>query len=294
MKNSKEYASKVKKLYASLKKTGVASKKVEFDDPIDAIVYATVSEYLNESATRQALKKIDKHFVDLNDLRVSRPEEVVDVLGGNSDVGKPLAESLKTVLNSIYTKYDVLELSFLTEIGKRQAKKDIEGMAGISNFVLGFCFMTSLEGHAIPLTEWMADYLKGNKLAHPDADAATIEGFLERQISAANGFEFYSLLRQECEKPGNMPKKPATKAKKATKKKAKKATKKKVAKKVEKVTNEVVETAAKKVVKKAVKKTVKKAAKKAVKKATVKKTTAKKATKKVAKKKTKKVKAKKA
>ena len=274
MKNSKEYAGKVKKLFASLKKTGAVAKRIKFDDPIDAIIYATVSEYLNESATQKALKKLDRHFVDLNDLRVSRPEEVVDVLGGSDDTSKALAKSLKTVLNAIYTKYDVLELSFLTEIGKRQAKKDIEGMTGISNYVVAFCFMASLEGHAIPLTEWMADYLKGNKLAHPDADAATIEGFLERQISAANGFEFYSLLRQECEKPGNMPKKPAAKAKKTTKKKAKKKAVKKAAKK-----------SVKKTAKKAVKKAVKKTAKKAVKKA---------AKKKVAQKKTKKVKAKKA
>ncbi len=36
-------------------------------------------------------------------------------------------------------------------------------------------------------------------LVDKNADAETIEGFLSKQISAKNGYEFYELLRQESE-----------------------------------------------------------------------------------------------
>jgi hypothetical protein len=55
----------------------------------------------------------------------------------------------------------------------------------------------------------MTEYLKGNELVDPEADEQEIEGFLAKQIPAKNGYEFYSLLRQESEAPD------ADKAKKA-------------------------------------------------------------------------------
>jgi ribosomal protein S13 len=45
----------------------------------------------------------------------------------------------------------------------------------------------------------MIGYLKGNKLVDPEADEQEIEGFLTRQISAKNAYEFYALLRHESE-----------------------------------------------------------------------------------------------
>ena len=71
--------------------------------------------------------------------------------------------------------------------------------------------------------------------ADADASGDEIEGFLERQITAANGYAFYYLLRKESEKPAGKKKAAvkktttaATKAvKKTTKKTKKKTTKKK-------------------------------------------------------------------
>ena len=54
----------------------------------------------------------------------------------------------------------------------------------------------------------MIKYLKSNELVNPDADQQQIEGFLAKQISAKNGYEFYAIIRQESE---------STKVKKKTK-----------------------------------------------------------------------------
>ena len=61
--------------------------------------------------------------------------------------------------------------------------------------------LTSLQGHAIPLTGKMVKYLRSNELVHAEADEQQIEGFLTKQISAKNGCEFYSLLRRESDSP---------------------------------------------------------------------------------------------
>ncbi len=103
--------------------------------------------------------------------------------------------------------------------------------------------LTSLKGHAVPLTEKMIEYLKGNELVDPGADEQQIGGFLAKQIPAKNGYEFYALLRHESE---------VNAVKKA--KKAKKKAKKKVKKKTRTATKKKKTTTRKKVKKKTVKK----------------------------------------
>ena len=278
MKNSKVYSKKITELHRSLKKGQNSVTKPVFGDPVDTVVFAVVNEGLPEASARAVIKKIEKHFINLNDLRVSRTEEVTEILGGDSKVYHELGERLTEVLNSIFNKYNTMSLSSLEELGKRQARKELDELAGVSNFVASYCSTVSFGSHTIPLTEGMIEYLKDLELVNPNADTRTIEGFLERKIKAADGFTFYVLLRQESEKPRKKVKK-AKKTKKAAKKAVKKAapskTKKRTVKKTAKKTKK------KKVAEKAVKKTARKTTKKkSTKKAAPRKTVTKKTKKK--------------
>lgn len=231
MKNSKEYAKKIAKLYRSLKQKRAKVKKREFDDPTDAIIYAIVSEDMRKSVAKSVFKKMEAHFVDSNDLRVSRAEEIYDVTDIANENSKKIASKLTEFLSEIFTKYNTVNLKELKEIGKRQARKDLEELGILSRFVISYCFLTSLGGHAIPLTKEMIEYLRDGELVHPDASDDDIEGFLERQISAANAYEFYTLLRKRSEK-GRKKKTKTAKTKSDSKETSqKKTTKKKKAKK---------------------------------------------------------------
>jgi hypothetical protein len=238
MKNSNEYGKKIAKLYRSLKQKHAKVKKREFDDPAKAIVYAIISENMYKSAAKSVFKNMEAHFVDSNDLRVSRAEEIRDVMDIASEDSEKIASKLTEFLGAVFIKYDTVDLKELKEIGKRQARKDLEGLGILSRFVICYCFLTSLGGHAIPLTKEMIEYLKDSELVHPDASDDEIEGFLERQISAANAYEFYTLMREQSEKGRKKKTKTAKsqpaseetskkKPKKTTKKKSKKAAKSK-------------------------------------------------------------------
>jgi hypothetical protein len=61
--------------------------------------------------------------------------------------------------------------------------------------------LTSLGGHAIPVTPKMLEYLKANGLIDAEAGYEEVEGFLSRQIAMKNAYEFYCLLRRESELP---------------------------------------------------------------------------------------------
>jgi endonuclease III len=226
MKNSKDYSQKIQKLYRTLSHRYPKVQKVSHEKVIDAIVYAVISTEMSEKATESIIKKFTEYFVDWNDLRVSRTEEIVEVIGKEDPVAVSIASRLNRVLNGIFNQFHQVSLEGLKKIGKRPAKQALEKIDGSNNFVVDYCMLTSLGGHAIPLTEKMIKYLKDNELVNSDADQQQIEGFLAKQIPAKNGYDFYALLRQESESTKAKKKTRATSKKSKTKTKTKTTTKK--------------------------------------------------------------------
>ena len=223
MKNSKEYSKKVHKLYRTLKRKYPKVQRAIYERIVDSLVYAIISENMSETAARSAIKRFADYFVDSNDLRVSRAEEIIEALGADTPVARDIAWALTSALRAVFERYNRVSLEALRKMSKRPAKQALEKIDGASHFVVNYCMLTSLHGHAIPLTKKMIEYLRSNELVHPEADEQEIEGFLARQISAENAYEFYALLRRQSEARKAKAKKKTTRE---TKAKAKKKTKK--------------------------------------------------------------------
>jgi hypothetical protein len=201
MKDSKEYSKKIQKLYRSLKKKPGKQTPADFVEPVDALVIAIISENLTETQAQAAIKKLKDYFVDWNDLRVATVEEIVEVLGPDFPSARNIGATLVSVLNAVFEKHNMLGLQSLRKLGKRPAKILIEKLAGMTPFVVDYCMLTSMQGHAIPLTPKMIEYLKAGDFINAEAPYDEIEGFLCRLISIKNAYEFYALLRHESESP---------------------------------------------------------------------------------------------
>jgi endonuclease III len=201
MKDSSQYAKKIQKLYRVLKGRAGKVAVLTYEEPVDALVYAVVSQKSTESQTESAIKKLKADFVDFNDVRVARPEEISEVLGQDFPFAQEAAATLASLLMAVFNKYNMLNLQGLRKLGKRPAKMMLEKLAGVTPFIVDYCMLTSLGGHAIPLTPQMLEYLKANGLIDAEASYEDVEGFLSRQIAMKNAYEFYSLLRRESESP---------------------------------------------------------------------------------------------
>ncbi len=233
MKNSEYYGRKIHKLHRSLKRKYAKVEKPEYEDPTDAMVYAMISEHVREKSAQARLKRIHDYFVDWNDLRVSREQEIVEILNEDLTEAKRTSWSIVRALGSAFKANNTVHLVHLRKMGKRQAKETLEKLDEVSHFVVNYCMLTSLDAHAIPLTASMIEYLRQKELVNPESDERDIEGFLTRQISTRNAYEFYQLLRNESEsrrRKAKSSRKTTTRTKRKTKRrKTKNKTKKKKA-----------------------------------------------------------------
>ncbi len=201
MKNSKEHAQRLQRLYRELKRAHPQVEKVTYEDPVEALICGILSERMSEAAAQKALRDITRSFVDWNDLRVSRVEEVAEALGRHAPASRTTALALTAALRGIFDEYHKISLASLKKLGKRPARQDLEKIEGISRFVVNYCLLTALDAHAIPMTEVMADYLKQHGIIEANADGEDLDGFLTRCVAAKDAYEFYALVRRESESP---------------------------------------------------------------------------------------------
>jgi endonuclease III len=199
MKSSNQYIQRLKKLFSVLKKGGEKPKKPAYQDPVEAIVFAVLSENSTEASVKTALKKIQSHFVDFNDMRVARTEEIVEVIGPDIAEAEKCSVRLTSILNAIFQKYDCLTLEDFTNTGKKVAKELLGKFNGMTSFVSNYIMLTVINAHAVPLTEKMIQYLKAYNIVDPESDNEQIVAFVEKLISAANSYAFYALVRHDSE-----------------------------------------------------------------------------------------------
>lgn len=223
MKDSKEYSKKVAAFFKK-NKSKIVLKQFESEDKVDSLVYAVLFEHLITDEVNVIVSLMRKHFVDWNDLRVSRLEEVLDVLSPIDvplETKKKVSLQLINSLNSLFKKYDRISFEDIEELGKRQAYQELEILKFFTPFVVNFLMLNFKGSHALPLNSLMAAYAKKAGIVHPDSTETEIGAFFERQIPVDDIYNFYLLLRQMAESPAVAPEETAAKSAKPAPKAAK-------------------------------------------------------------------------
>lgn len=181
-------------------------------EPLEATNELVFSFLLWESTTqraRPAMQRIASAFVDLNELRVSRVPDIVEVLGKTYPRGEERALRLKSSLHDVFSREHEVSLAKAAAMGKRDARKYLEALSGMVPFVAGRVVLLSLGGHAVPLEDRSLEMLIAHGVLEEGTDIAKATGILERHVKAEDALQTYLSLQAWVETGAEAPKKPA-------------------------------------------------------------------------------------
>jgi len=199
MKGSNEYGTRLKTLINRLQRSGGAAAEPEIQDVTTELILACLSEYNSESKARAALNKLRNHFVDFNELRVSRSTEVIEVIDKNYHKAQTTTKRILQILRQAYEKTNSMDLESMHQMGKREAKSFFESLEGVTPYVTARVMMRGLGGHSFPVHGPMLKMLRAEEVVDPKAGAEEVQGFLERQIPSARLHKVYALLRRHAD-----------------------------------------------------------------------------------------------
>ncbi len=150
----------------------------------------------------RAMKKLTGAFIDLNELRVSLPEEIVAAIGPRYPKADERATRLKVSLHSLFLREHAINFDHLKDMPKRSARQYLDGLDQIPPFVAGRVMLLGLGGHAAPLDQRMLDMLIGEGIFDEGTELDAAASALERHVKATDAVETHMLLLGHCETGG--------------------------------------------------------------------------------------------
>jgi endonuclease III len=190
MRKGTEYAKKLKKAYSKFRSGHVPPEALEPSEPVEQLLLAALSQETTAAVGRAALTRINEEVVDYNELRVSAPGEIAELIGDSIPRSTQRAKVMIRLLNAIFAREYAVSLDSLKSKGLRDAKQYLESLDGATPYVIASVLLWSLGGHAIPVNKVVLDFLAKHDLIDPNASDAEVQSFLERHVSAADARTF--------------------------------------------------------------------------------------------------------
>ena len=195
MKNATKHADELKSLHKRMTK----DCKVEPREPVDALkalVRAAMSFDVPDTRADEAMKLIDREFVDLNELRVATELEVQEMLGQRYPAIERRVAMITAALNNIFEREHTLSLDRLKTLPKKEARQFLRELPGIHPFVEAYVLLYAFDGHAFPLDQEMLAILQEQHVVDGATSLEDAQKFLEHNIKAEECHDFFVALRR--------------------------------------------------------------------------------------------------
>ncbi|MEO0475351.1 MAG: hypothetical protein AAF085_05160 [Planctomycetota bacterium] len=258
---------KQEKAFAAVLKKAKSKWSGEEADELEPIAELVFSFLMWNATSRQAdtaFGKIMAQVVDLNELRVSLTNEVIEMIGVRyPDANSRIIRMLQSMMEIFDREHDY-KMGSLAARSKREQRDYLDTLPGMTPFVSARVALLSFGAHAMPVDDRLLTLLTKAGVFEPGTTPADAEGWLTRQVKAGEAMDAYLALQEwsdsqrvtlpsppkaEVFKTAPVQEEPPKKTKAAATKKA--TTTKKVAKKTTKKTTKK-KTAKKKATKKRV------------------------------------------
>ncbi|HEY7116456.1 MAG TPA: hypothetical protein VH475_07720 [Tepidisphaeraceae bacterium] len=206
MKSATKHAEELRSLFKRLLKEHKPAAK-ERQEPLKALVRAAMSFDVADGRADDAMKAIDKEFVDLNELRVATDLEIQELLGVRYPQIERRVAMITLALNAIFEKEHTLNLERLTTISKRDARQFLRDLPEMHPFVEAYVMLYAFDGHTIPVDEQTVEYLKEEEILEPETTLDEAQRFLEHHVKAEECHEFHTAFRAAAQAAGDDAKK---------------------------------------------------------------------------------------
>ncbi|MCA9294141.1 MAG: hypothetical protein KDA20_10035 [Phycisphaerales bacterium] len=189
-----DHAKAIAKLMKALRAKYTPDPVVE-RDPIVELVYAFLLWDAPSTKANAAMRRLEESFVDMNELRVSRPAEVMASLGKTYPRLEERVLRMRETLRDLYKREHAVSLAKAAEMPKRDARSYLETLEGITPFIAARVALVALGAHAIPIEERLMGKLVAGGVFTEDTPIDKAAGLLERYIPAEEGVESHLLLQ---------------------------------------------------------------------------------------------------
>jgi endonuclease III len=180
--------------------TALAKQAKDADDypgrpVLEQFIYAICREGTTRAQADLAFQALQSRFFDWNEIRVSGPEEITEVLEGFAPEPEKRAQRIIDFLQEVFETTFAFDLEALQKKGLKQAAKQLARYQAANDYAVAWVTQQSLGGHAIPLDDVTLRVLRRLHIIEADVtDLEAIRASLEHQVPKVKGTLFVDLI----------------------------------------------------------------------------------------------------
>jgi endonuclease III len=195
MKNPSKHADALRSLNRQLAR-GFKPEPMTPLEPLKALIRAAMSYDVADTKADEAMRAIDREFVDLNELRVATELEVQELLGVRYPQIERRVEMITQALNDIFEREHTLSLDRLKLVSRREARSFLRELPGIHPFVEAFVMLHAFDGHAVPIDEEILQLLRDEDVVEEQSNIEEAQRFVEHHLKTGEAYPFFAAARQ--------------------------------------------------------------------------------------------------
>ncbi len=197
MKNATKHADELKSLLKRLTKEEKPPAKPEVD-PLHALVRGAMSFDIPDAKAEDAMRAIDREFVDLNELRVATDLEIQQLLGARYPAIEKRVAMITQSLNNIFEREHTLSLDRLRTIPKKDARQFLRELPDLHPFVDAYVMLIALDAPCIPVDDEMVATMAEAGIVDEGTTVEDAQKFVEQTVKAEpeDCYDAYACLRR--------------------------------------------------------------------------------------------------
>jgi len=186
-------AAAVKDMLAPLEKLYGAKRKVKQDTMLQQVLVGLLSVGTSTSNAVRALKLLGEEFVDWNELRISAPEEISEVLA-SCKVTPAAGRCVTRFLLALFEQTSALTLEFLEKEKPNAAYERLMGLSGAPPQAAAEAALGWFNAPFLPVDGELRRILARMGIIEKGATDQAVRRTLQRLVKRRDYYRFYHLL----------------------------------------------------------------------------------------------------
>ncbi len=172
-------------------------------DPVAVLVMSFLMWNCTSSKAATAYKRLMDHIVDFNDLRVSMPHEMVELIGSRYPLALERCQRMRATLRHTYKREHAVSLERLAGLPKREIKNYARSLDGIDPYVADRVTLLCFGTHSIPVDNRLRRALVGADACEESMETIALGSWLARQVKAADALDSHYALQAWVDRVGD-------------------------------------------------------------------------------------------
>lgn len=191
-------ADKFANLLATKIKDAAAADRLEappVGDPVSQLVLSMLTWNATTERAEAAFTSLLDERVDLHELRVSHPFELVEIVGEDYPGIEDRIVRIREALFAIYDLENDLNLQSIAGKGKKEQRAYLDALESVPVYAAAQVTLLCYGGHAMPVDERLLSALVAEGVFDESETCTSAESFLTRQIKAGDAMEAHLALQ---------------------------------------------------------------------------------------------------